>query len=444
MKNRANYLIMLLIVAGFGSYSCKSESAAEHIKPKLMWFDATANYERLSNPDSIDYYLNKIKELGFTDAVVDIRPISGYVLYQSQYAPYLGEHKGYQRDPNFDFLQYFIEASHKLGLQVHASMNTFVAGHNFVDKGIIYDEGKEEWASIVYNPEKGLIPITEEKHKYSAMVNPINKDFQSYILNIFKEVVGKYPTLDGVMLDRVRYDGISADFSDLSKTEFEKYLGEEIENFPNDIFEWGKNERNEYYPIRGKYFLQWIEWRTHNITNFMALARKELKEVNPEIIFGTYTGAWYPSYYEVGVNFASKNYDPSLDFDWATKSYKNTGYAELIDLYTVGNYYTDITKEDYEKHGRAVKNETDVTAAKNIWYCVEGSNENLHRIMGDNKFMGGILADQFYENHDGLTESIKMNLKTSDGLMIFDIVHIIHKDMWDAVEKGMRESGVIN
>ena len=33
--------------------------------------------------------------------------------------------------------------------------------------------------------------------------------------------------------------------------------------------------------------------------------------VNPNISFGTYTGAWYPSYYEVGVNFASKNYDPS-------------------------------------------------------------------------------------------------------------------------------------
>lgn len=443
MKTMKYITILLLVAVSFTLGSCKSESVVKDVKPKLMWFDATANYERLSNPDSIDYYLNKIKQLGFTDAVVDIRPISGYVLYQSQYAPYLGEHKGYQRDPNFDFLQYFIDASHKLGLQVHASMNTFVAGHNFVDKGIIYEEDKDEWATIVYSPEKGLIPITEEKHKYSAMVNPINKDFQTYILNIFKEVVNKYPKLDGVMLDRVRYDGISADFSELSKTEFEKYLGESIKNFPEDIFVWGQNENNQYYPIRGKYFLKWIEWRSNNITNFMKLAKAELKAVNPNISFGTYTGAWYPSYYEVGVNFSSKDYDPSIDFDWATGSYKDTGYAEVMDLYTVGNYYTDITKEDYVKNGKAVKNETDILATKNIWYCVEGSNENLKRIMGENKFIGGILADQFYENFDGLTESIKMNLKTSDGLMIFDIVHIIEKDMWDAVEKGMRESGVI-
>lgn len=43
----------------------------------------------------------------------------------------------------------------------------------------------------------------------------------------------------------------------------------------------------------------------------MALARKEVKAANPDVSFGTYTGAWYPSYYEVGVNFASKEYDPA-------------------------------------------------------------------------------------------------------------------------------------
>lgn len=85
----------------------------------------------------------------------------------------------------------------------------------------------------------------------------------------------------------------------------------------------------------------------------MARARNEVKKVNPDISFGTYTGAWYPSYYEVGVNFASKKYDPSEDFDWATPEYKNYGYAELMDLYTTGNYYTDITIEESLKTKRA-------------------------------------------------------------------------------------------
>ncbi len=82
-------------------------------------------------------------------------------------------------------------------------------------------------------------------------------------------------------------------------------------------------------------------------------------------------------------------------------------------------------------------------AQHGTWYCVEGSNQHLKSILDGNKFYGGILADQFYDNPEGLAASIRMNLETSDGLMIFDIVHIIENDMWKYVEKGMREVGAI-
>lgn len=281
----------------------------------------------------------------------------------------------------------------------------------------------------------------EEKHKYGAMINPLNEEYRTHILNVLKELVGKYPDLDGLMLDRVRYDGISADFSPLSRSKFEEYIGAKVENFPQDILTWEKTADGKFVPKRGKLALKWFEWRTKTITDFMALARKEVKSVNPNISFGTYTGAWYPSYYEVGVNFASKNYDPSKDFDWATPEYKNYGYAELIDLYATGNYYTDITIEEYQKNGHSVWNETDSQAQSGTWYCVEGSCQHLRTILKDNKFMGGILVDQFYDNPAKLSKTIAMNLKLSDGLMVFDIVHIISKNLWKEVEEGMREGG---
>jgi hypothetical protein len=55
--------------------------------------------------------------------------------------------------------------------------------------------------------------------------------------------------------------------------------------------------------------------------------------------------------------------------------------------------------------------------------------------------MGGILVDQFYENRHDLSRTIAQNLKDSDGLMIFDIVHIITKDLWKEVEEGMKKGG---
>ena len=252
---------------------------------------------------------------------------------------------------NFDYLQYFIKKGHELGLEVHASLNVFCAGHNYFDRGMVYS-GHPEWASMVYTPEKGIIPITEEKHKYGAMINPLNEEYRTHILNVLKEVVTKYSDLDGLMLDRVRYDGITADFSPLSREKFEAYIGKKVAKFPEDIFVWKKNTDGKFITQPGKYFRKWIEWRTKNITDYMALVQEKVKAANPKVSFGTYTGAWYPSYYEVGVNFASKKYDPAQDFNWATPEYKNYGYAELIDLYATGNYYTDITIEEYKKTAR--------------------------------------------------------------------------------------------
>lgn len=445
MNNIKKLLFTLLITAGFLSCGGSNNNETATVTPKLMWIDATANIERFNNKDTIDYYLEKLKELGFTDIVVDVRPISGHVLYKSEHAPLLTQWKGKTINYTFDYLGYYIERAHTLGLKVQASLNTFVAGHNYMDEGPIYEGGKADWATIVYPPsgEVKLIPITQEKEKYSAMVNPVNEEFQEYILNIFREVVEKYPELDGIILDRVRYDGFTSDFSNLSRRKFEEHLGKELDQFPDDIYRWKKDENGNLYPERGKYFLQWIEWRTSVIYTFMAKARDVVKKANPEISFGTYTGAWYPSYFEVGVNFASKNYDPSADYDWATPGYKEYGYAELLDLYTVGNYYTTITIEEYLEKNPEVKNETDMWAQQGTWYCVEGSNQHLKTILHGNKFYGGILADQFYENPDGLAASIRMNLETSDGLMIFDIVHIIEKNMWQYVEQGMREGGAI-
>lgn len=436
MKTISRYMLLLLIfVVSVNGYAKNKVTQ----KPALMWFDAEANFKRLSYSDSIDFYLEKIKSLGFTHAVLDIRPITGEVLYKSAYAPQMKEWDGFVR-PDFDFVGYFIKKAHQLGLQVHASFNIFVGGHNFFDRGIIYTD-HPEWASMVYTPDKGIISIMQEKKKYSTMINPILPDYQEYILKILTEIVTKYPKMDGLILDRARYDGISADFSDYSRVKFEEYIGKKMENFPTDIYEWKKDSAQKYYPARGKYFLKWIEWRTKNIYDFLALARQQVKAANKNVSFGTYTGAWYPSYYEVGVNFASKNYDPSKEFDWATPEYKNYGFADMMDLYTTGNYYTNISMADYRKNNSIVWNETDSKAQSGTWYCVEGSCDKLHTILKGKPFYGGILVDQFYDKPQDLTRSIVMNLQKSDGLMVFDIVHIIRKNLWKEVENGMRQGG---
>lgn len=441
------FSVLLAAVAGLSLTNCRTkEKVDETTEPKkaLIWVDAEANYARFNHPDTIDKYVDKLAELGFTHLAVDARPITGELMYDSALAP---RFKGIKNDiepyEGLDYLGRFIERAHQKGMKVLFSLNVFCAGHNYFDRGLVY-ESHPEWATIVQDPVRGMVPITEQKEKYSAMVNPINPEYQTYIIDVMKEMMAKYPEVDGLIIDRGRYDGIAADFSNLSRSEFENFIGKPVATYPDDILKIVRTESGRDSIIKGELFKDWVFWRSKNITDFFARARKELKDINPDIIYSTYSGAWYPSYYEVGVNFASNTYDPSKDFSWAREDYKETGYAELIDMYITGNYYTDITIADYENNPDPIWNETDFEGHSGDWYCVEGSCKHLREILGPNKFLGGVLIDQLYGNPERLSESMAMNTKESDGLMMFDVVHIINANLWDEVQKGMELSGFID
>jgi hypothetical protein len=435
MKKNFWFLILfLMMVSLLNSFSAEASG-----KRMYMWFDCEANYKRLSYPDSIVYYLHKIKDAGFTDAVVDVKTIMGEVVYDSKIAPFMSEFNGTKRDRSYDMLGIFIREGHKMGLRIHASLNIFCGGHNFLDRGIIYSS-HPEWQSVVYVNGK-LMPISQKKWAYDGMVNPVIPEVRAYEMSILKEFVSMYKQLDGVILDRVRFDGIDADFSQLSKIEFEKYAGITVEHFPEDIITWKQNGKTWSYD-RGKYFNRWIEWRAQLIGNFFKDARAEVKKINPKLAFGDYTGAWYPVYYEVGVNWASNKYDPSEEYDWATPAYKDSGYAGLLDIYMTGLYYNEITSDEVAGMDEAAAKsrvEANMGKTRDYWYSVQGGARLVTKvIMGDVPVTGGILVD-VYKDPERFAKAIQMSVKETDGVMVFDIVHIIDRGWWNALKKGVTE-----
>ena len=397
---------------------------------KLLWFDATANFTRFSYQDSIKYYLDKTRAAGFTDIALDIKPITGEVLYKSDFAPTMNEWAGFTRDGSFDYISYFIKECHSRGMKLHASLNIFVAGHNFFDRGLVYTK-HPSWISVAYT-DSGLVPVSGLKHKYSAMTNPANREVQLHELDILKELVSKYRDLDGIILDRVRYDGIEADFSELSRQKFEEFIGSKVERFPEDIFEWQKPADGKPFKKEGKYYKQWLLWRVKVIYDFFAEAREEVKKLNPAVSFGDYTGAWYPLYHELGVNWASSRYDPYPEYDWALPEYKKYGYAELLDFYTTGCYFFEVTKEEVEKlNQEAIRTEAGMGKGKEYWYSVEGSAEIAMKVVnGAVPVIGGLYVEQYDGHPEQFKRAMKMCLDKTNGLMVFDIVHIINRDWW--------------
>ena len=97
MLNKSIISFFLLL---FATWSLAGNRGKE--QPKYVWFDAEGK-------DSISYYLEKAKSVGFNQVVVDVKPIYGEVLYKSKILPPLTTVNGKVIHRDWDYLQYFIE-----------------------------------------------------------------------------------------------------------------------------------------------------------------------------------------------------------------------------------------------------------------------------------------------------------------------------------------------
>jgi hypothetical protein len=78
--------------------------------------------------------------VGFTDIVLDVKPLSGEVLYPSAHAPPLVTLDGFTRPAGFDFVGYAMHRARQHGLRVHLNANIFSEGHKYLGTGPIYTD----------------------------------------------------------------------------------------------------------------------------------------------------------------------------------------------------------------------------------------------------------------------------------------------------------------
>jgi hypothetical protein len=437
MKREMAYLVVFFwgfILLG----GCTSEKQAEN----WLWIDASANFQRLSSEDSIRYYMEKIRLAGIEGVIVDLKPISGEVLYPSNIAPQALEWRGFTRDADFDYPGLMIHHARENGLSVLTAMNCFSEGWKQKKRGPIYST-HPDWQTMLYLPE-GIIPTTEYLVGYSAFVNPARPDVQEHQFQLMQEMLTLYD-FDGIVLDRGRYDNILSDFSDFSRKAFETWLGESVENWPEDIFTWIPDESGKPVHKPGLLYKKWLLWRATVIHDFFVEARNRVKKVRPDAIFSDYVGAWYPSYYELGVNWASKAYDPSQEYDWALPEYQETGYAETLDFLFTGCYFYPVTIAEVDSLYRDWKEkpnrEPGMEEKYRPYHSVEGAARMSQKVtMGKIPVYGSLYVQQYKGENDPrqFVDAIRMVRKETEGAMIFDLVHIVMFDWWDKLSVGLQ------
>ncbi len=417
-------------------------------KPIVCWVDAAANFNDYGNDTkAIWQAARKIRQTGFTHVVVDVRPTTGDVLYNSSVAPHLnridawipGEYVWLYRSRDFDYLQTWIDAGHAMGLNVYASMNTFTGAYlcpyGLGSQGfLLSDSGKKSWGTVI-NTSNGLVNTADQlddtKYYGTKFLNPANDEVRTYLLNIINEIASY--DIDGLILDRCRYsdEELKSDFSNVTRQKFSSFGGTTTQ-WPGSVFAAGSEElststtRTPTITNQKKF----ITFRAKMIHDFIESASNMVHATNPDCKFGVYVGAWYSDFYKEGVNYASPNYDPSGDGSfgkWANSDYKNYGYADHCDVIFIGCYApsdqiygsTDWTMEGFVKLDKP-------RITRNL-----GANAPL--VIGGpdiGNTTGSIDGDKgalLYDTMDAI-----INKGGADGYFVFDLIHIKKFDYWDS------------
>lgn len=452
MKNRILQLFGLLLVClpvmqVFSScggddnkeyeWEWKDDETETKDKPRFIWIDAAANFPDFANSkENILRDLTLAKNAGFTDVVVDIRPTTGDVLYKTDVVAQVkwlgawlpGGYTKIERTATWDYLQAFIDAGHSLGLKVHAGFNTMVGGNttSIGSEGILFrDASKREWATQLLT-SSGIVNTLDQGGTGSKFFNPVHEDVQNFLCDLLEDLAA-YKDLDGIFLDRGRFDELDSDFSAYSKKKFENYLGYSVPNFPKDVMDAGTKAGSlpKELPV---YFKQWLEFRAKTIHDFMQKARTRVKAVNKDVSFGVYVGGWYSSYYGVGVNWASPTYNTASAYSaWASSKYKDYGYADMMDIMLIGAYAPPTRvygSNEWSIQGFCLKAKEKI---KDDAIVIGGPDVGN----GDWATAGASVVNQ------AITQSVDAAINACDGYFLFDMIHLKQKNQWSYVKAGI-------
>lgn len=435
LKNGVNYFDLILeknqseIVSQPLIYFVKNQK--DSTKEHVMWVEQFPNAKVLVNRSAVAKLVKNIKSANFTAIGLDVKGPEGYVSYRKNdlsHSPYLTETSNSNKkiaDTGFDLLDCVIQEAHAVGIKVYASFNFFTEGNiTTQDYAVLKDH--QDWEEIVQRPEdKGkLLRITESRRGKDAasgklvalaFVNPSNIEVQDFQLLRVEEVLKNYD-VDGIVLDRCRYDNLYADFSHISRNAFEDYLAKQdkfLENFPADAFKINSSGQI----IKGKFFKEWVTFRSQTISDFTARVRtlvdsyKEKK--NPNLMMAAYVGSWYEAYYQNGVNWASSSfsYNSRLGFPESQiygEVYNETSYLKYLDFLMIGTYYK--TAKEIERY---------ITLGNIL-------------TRGQCPILGAISLPDLKVKEPG--KVIGTALKNSAGLMIFDYCYVDWENFVDQMK----------
>jgi uncharacterized lipoprotein YddW (UPF0748 family) len=207
--------------------------------------------------------LDLLQGLNFNAAILQIRPQAD-ALYKSEIEPWSYFLTGIQAkapSPYYDPLEFWVEAAHDRGMELHVWLNPYRAHHT---------SGGEESAKSVVKAKPELVVKLKDGQYW---MDPSLKGVQDQSAAVVKDIVKRYD-IDGVHFDDYFYP-------------YDSYNGGA--DFP-DSLSW-----NAYLQSGGK--LSRANWRRESVNIFIERVYKEIKAKKKYVKFGLSPfGIWRPGY----------------------------------------------------------------------------------------------------------------------------------------------------
>lgn len=275
---------------------------------------------------------------------------------------------------------------------------------------------------LLFECAPDFVPIGKRPwQQVPLMVNPNDPAVRRRELSLLEELLQNYE-VDGVMYDdRLRYAGMNADFSDVTRRQFESYVGEKI-TWPDDVFRWNLLPDLSRGIVPGKWYDAWLAFRAQTLKSFIVDARKVVQRVRPNAVFGVYAGSSYGDYGPFASNYASADFEAG--FRYLTPAYQKAGFAEQLDFIITGCYYSTATIAEA------------MSQNVGVGYTVEAAGQLSNRVARDQAWVyAGIAVDQFKGDQTKLQNALQAAVASTQGVMIFDLSHDLDK-VWNVFQQA--------
>lgn len=207
--------------------------------------------------------LDFLQQHNYNAVIFQVRPQAD-AFYKSSLEPwsyYLSGTQGKAPDPFYDPLQFWTEAAHERGLELHVWLNPYRAHH--VSGGPVTE------ASIVNKMPNAVVKLKEGYWWF----DPSLKETQDHGVNVVMDIVKRYD-IDGVHFDDYFYP-----YPSYNKNE----------DFP-DSSSWKQYQQSGGKLSRG-------DWRRESVNAFISRLYTEIKKEKKYVKFGLSPfGIWRPGY----------------------------------------------------------------------------------------------------------------------------------------------------